>query len=634
MKLRSSSKERVAGDCAADAQMDRCYIDLLEKILALRDDLLKLEQDSSPLLQSVHPRHRSSAANLLHYLSLRRCDVRPLQQSLADAGLSSLGRAESHVLHSLNAIADLLQNALHRTRAPVPASLVDEHADGYAQLEKNALNLLGQAKDARQVRVMVTIPGEMADDYAGLREMLLAGMDCARINCAHDDRAVWEKLIAQIRHASRETGRECRVLMDLAGPKLRTGSLGLGPAVIKWRPRRDAYGHVLAPARIWLHPEREVHSCPAPADACVPVVGEWLKHAALHDRIEFTDARGAKRSLELVGQVDDGFWAESSQTTYLRPGLQLHLVRVTMAGRSRRSASLGHVGALPRFPQPIRLHRGDMLVMTRTPATAEPAQYDDSGRLLRPAHIACSLPQVFSCVKPGERVLIDDGRIGGVISSVSAAEIAMEITAARDGGEKLLADKGINLPDSNLDLAGLTEEDLRDLDFVVGHADLIGLSFVRDPAHVDALRQRLIALGKDHLGVVLKIETRAAFDRLPDLLLELLHLPSVGVMIARGDLAVECGYERMAELQEEILWLAEAAHLPVIWATQVLEGLARDGKPSRAEITDAAMSVRAECVMLNKGPHIVEAIRSLGDILRRMQGHQHKKRALLRKLHW
>jgi pyruvate kinase len=104
-------------------------------------------------------------------------------------------------------------------------------------------------------------------------------------------------------------------------------------------------------------------------------------------------------------------------------------------------------------------------------------------------------------------------------------------------------------------------------------------------------------------------------------------------MIARGDLAVECGYERLAEVQEEILWICEAAHLPVVWATQVLENLARTGRPSRAEVTDAAMGVRAECVMLNKGPHVVEAVRALDDILKRMQAHQSKKRTLLRPLH-
>ena len=105
-----------------------------------------------------------------------------------------------------------------------------------------------------------------------------------------------------------------------------------------------------------------------------------------------------------------------------------------------------------------------------------------------------------------------------------------------------------------------------------------------------------------------------------------------GVMIARGDLAIEVGWERLAEVQEEILWLCEAAHVPVIWATQVLESLAKKGMPSRAEVTDAAMGGRAECVMLNKGPYIVETTRFLGDILGRMQSHQAKRRPALRSL--
>ena len=103
-------------------------------------------------------------------------------------------------------------------------------------------------------------------------------------------------------------------------------------------------------------------------------------------------------------------------------------------------------------------------------------------------------------------------------------------------------------------------------------------------------------------------------------------------MIARGDLAVEVGYERMAEVQEEILWLCESAHVPVIWATQVLDQLARTGRPSRAEVTDASLATRAECIMLNKGPFILSAIHTLIDIDGRMQDHHHKKQSLLRRL--
>lgn len=626
-------QRRVAEERIVD-QVVSSYNQLLAQLLALQESLLVAEASSQAILHRVDARHRPSAANLLHYLCLRRGDVRPLQRALSAAGLSSLGRAESHVIGSLHAIIVLLQRALGLPAQGLPASAANLAAEGASVLAGNSRGLLGQPAPHRQVNLMVTLPGEVADDYAAVRDMLIAGMDCARINCAHDKPEVWSRLVDQVRLASHETGRHCRVLMDLGGPKLRTGPLDFGSAVLKWRPARDVYGQVTAPARIWLHPEHELLSCSTPADTCVPVRGDWLARAAVHDRIELTDARGAKRSLTLVGQVGNGFWAESAQTTYLRPGIELNLCRASASGTSRRTSGTGYVGALPQQPEVIRLFRGDKLILSREMRPGLPAQYDVHGNLTRLARISCSLPEVFTCVKPGERILFDDGSIGGVIREVHPAEIVVEITQARDHGEKLLADKGINLPDSQLLLDGLTAKDLIDLNFIADKADMVALSFARRPDDVRLLRKQLQGMGAESLGVVLKIETRAAFDRLPELLLALMESPNVGVMIARGDLAVECGYERLAELQEEILWLAEAAHLPVIWATQVLEGLAKDGKPSRAEITDAAMGERAECVMLNKGPHIIEAIRTLDDILHRMQGHQHKKRALLKRLSW
>jgi pyruvate kinase len=239
---------------------------------------------------------------------------------------------------------------------------------------------------------------------------------------------------------------------------------------------------------------------------------------------------------------------------------------------------------------------------------------------------------VFGDVRRGQRIWFDDGKIGGVVEAASAAELRVRITVARREGEKLRADKGINLPDSRLRTPPLTDKDIADLDFVVEHADLVGLSFVRTPDDVRQLQLQLERLGATRLGIVLKIETTTAFEHLPSLLLAAMRGERVGVMIARGDLAVECGYERLAEIQEEILWFCEAAHVPVIWATQVLESLAKKGVPSRAEVTDAAMGERAECVMLNKGPHLVDAVRVLDDILRRMEAHQSKKSARLRRL--
>ena len=132
--------------------------------------------------------------------------------------------------------------------------------------------------------------------------------------------------------------------------------------------------------------------------------------------------------------------------------------------------------------------------------------------------------------------------------------------------------------------------------------------------------------------MVFKIENKEAFENFPDILIKGMERNKIGVMIARGDLAVEIGFERISEVQNQILWLCEAAHVPVIWATQVLDNLARTGIPTRAEISDAALAAQAECVMLNKGPYINQAIQVLKNILIRMEGHSFKKKDELRAL--
>jgi pyruvate kinase len=282
--------------------------------------------------------------------------------------------------------------------------------------------------------------------------------------------------------------------------------------------------------------------------------------------------------------------------------------------------------------QSLTLKKGDTLLLTPDTLLGRLAVCDEQGRVLVPGRVGVTLSEVFEDVRPGEAVWFDDGKIGGIVRTVVAKQICVEITHAPVKGATLAAEKGINLPDTALRLPALTAHDIESLGFIARHANLVAYSFVHRAQDIDQLQQRLADLHAEHLGIVLKIETRRAFTELPKLLLACMRAGRFGVMIARGDLAVECGFERMAEVQEEILWICEAAHTPVIWATQVLESLAKTGRPSRAEVTDAAMSERAECVMLNKGPYIREAVRTLDDILRRMQAHQTKKRALLRPL--
>lgn len=610
------------------------FAGLLAELEALKDELKEIEQHYAPQLQHISPLHQKDAINLIHYLSLRRRDMRDLQARLAAVGLSSLGRMESHVLSHLNAIINLLDCLLGKKAIAgicVPVAATED----LTKLESNTNQLFGKPPAHRRVRIMVTLPAETANDYSLIKDMLVNGMDCARINCAHDSPDVWLRMIEKIHQARRETGKPCRIMMDLGGPKLRTGDIVNGPPVLKWKPQRDVYGKVTFPARIWLYPEADGNTMLAEADANVPVQGDWLANVKKRDVIELTDARGSVRTLQVTDKIGRGCWAESYQTVYLKPGTTLSLLRLSASGHARRAGYTGMVGALPSMPETIRLHTGDSLVITREQLPGKPAQFDGNGHLLQSASIACTLPEVFQTLQPGERILIDDGRIGGIIRSVCMQKLVVEITQARESGEKLLADKGINLPDSQLALSGLTPLDIEHLEFVVQHADMIGLSFVRQSSDILQLQEHLQRLKSGRKpGIVLKVETRAAFENLPELLLTLLRSDNAGLMIARGDLAVECGYERLAEMQEEILWLAEGAHLPVIWATQVLEGLSKTGKPSRAEISDAAMGECSECVMLNKGTHIIKAIQSLDDILHRMQSHQQKKSALLRRLHW
>ena len=292
--------------------------------------------------------------------------------------------------------------------------------------------------------------------------------------------------------------------------------------------------------------------------------------------------------------------------------------------------------------------RGTSALDLRLPAVVEPNAYRQvvvtplvGGRVIRVSaelgdgvRRGETMAQIYSppLAEAQTRYVSARAMLDAYDRELQRTEKLVEIGSAREGGEKLAADKGINLPDTALDLPALTAQDLQDLDTVVATADLVGLSFCQSADDVRRLRAELAARGASTLGLMLKIETQRGFAALPSILLAAMEGPTAGVMIARGDLAVECGYERLAEVQEEMLWACEAAHLPVVWATQVLETLARTGRPSRAEITDAAMGERAECVMLNKGPHIMDAIRMLDDILRRMQEHQSKKRPLLRAL--
>lgn len=612
------------GETACDDARRADFDAAITRLRQLREEMRQLEADMLGAHSEIEPAFHDSAANLLHYLVLRRHDLRAFQDVLARLGLSSLGRAESHVMAAIEATLATAQVASYVP--PIEATATISFDRGETLLSANTERLLGPAPLSRSTRIMVTMPREASEDYELVRDLLAKGMDCMRINCAHDDAGVWRTIIDHLRRAEQELSRSCRVLMDLGGPKLRTGPLPPGPNVIKVRPQRDAYGRVTRAARLWLTPVNAPAPPPQDVDATVPLQRGWLDGLKVNTQIRLRDARDASRSWTVTESIGRGFIATTTKTNYLQPGIELR------RSRAGHGDEVTHIGPLPPQEGVIVLQRGDLLVLSPDPQAGRFAVLDEQNRVAEPPVVGCTLPEALEHLQPGQPVWLDDGKIGGTVERMVEGRAHIRITRAEKGRAKLRSDKGINLPRTELNIPALTEKDRADLSFVAAHADMVGLSFVNSVDDVLAIQAQL-AHGDASPALVLKIETQRAFERLPALLLAAMRRHPCGVMIARGDLAVECGFERLAEVQEELLWLSEAAHIPVIWATQVLDNLAKTGIPSRAEITDAAMSHRAECVMLNKGPHINDAVMVLDDILQRMGGHQVKKTPRLRALH-
>lgn len=480
----------------------------IDAVLAQTEGLRQtILQDSAPLLARLEARAggaHPALTNLAHYLVLRHHDIRPLQRLLMRLGLSSLGRAESRVMPTLDAVIAALHALAGKACLTAPPDEASFFA-GERRLNRATDTLFGAPRAHRRNRIMVTLPGEAAENADLVMALARAGMDIARINCAHDDAQGWRAMVGHVRKAGIAVGRDLRVMMDIAGPKLRTEAVLCDPA----------------------------------------------------------DAR-------------------------LRPGARFRLV----------AHDAPYTG-------------GDIAVCA-----------------------GVSAPEIVTRLRVGDRVSYDDGKIAGIVEHVEDGEAVIRVVQARPKGSRMKPEKGLNCPDTSLGLAPLTAKDEEDIATVIACADMLGYSFVSSPEDIDLLDAALARYPRADapLGLIAKIERPDAVKNLPDLIARAIPRGPFGVMIARGDLAAELGFERMAEMQEEILWICEAAGVPVIWATQVLEGLVKNGVPSRGEMTDAAMAARAECVMLNKGPAICEAVALLDRLLGRMEDHVFKKTPTLRAL--
>jgi pyruvate kinase len=602
------------------ASLPPALLEIRQQLLELRQQLLAFEQEQAALISAVATPYRASARNLLHFAAFHRHNHHlpnrlSLQEALRQQGLSTLAGCDLHLLASLNTLITVVERLCgnpagfscvangHGAEAPSWPEPPTSHEEGHALLRHHSENLLGSGR-----AVMVTLPAAAIDDAGLIPELLNAGMDVARINCAHDTPAVWEALAAQVRATAQAQRRPCRIAIDLAGPKLRTGPLPPLPGVVGARPDRDRTGRLLQPVRILALPEG---SAPPPDSdpqlVVLPVVGDSWRQLDSGDRLRSRDASGRWRELVMDHRLDHGVVLHCRQHCRFIAGLVF---------RQEGGPVRLEVAALPACPGEVVLQRGDRLRLCAGPIS------QDAAPGLGPARVNCSLPEVLGDLEPGQRVLFDDGKIGAVVVAPARAgdcpgmEVELEIVQARPKGSRLRADKGINLPDTRLRLPALTARDRDDLAFACRHGDLINYSFVRSEADIACLQQAMREQDSPCRGLVLKIETHQAFLNLPRLLLAAMAEPMpLGVMIARGDLAVECGWDALSSIQEEILRVCAAAHVPCIWATEVLDTMAHRGTPTRPEITDAAMGARAEGLMLNKGANITETVRTLRRIV-------------------
>jgi len=474
---------------------------LMEDVTALRSSVAGARAVYKEFRHRVErPVFAASALNLSHYLALRQIDLREMQQRLMVLGLSTLGRSEGHVMATLDAVVWALSCMAGKTATPPPAER--QFLRGADRLRQNTDDLFGPPRSGRAGRIMVTLGTEAADDTAFVAALAAQGADVVRINCGHGDVDEWQRMIANIRAA--EPLRPMRILMDIAGPKVRTLAVS------------------------------------------TPKTGN-------------------------------------------------------------------------------RLNVGDQLLLCRA-LGADREQF--------PFQATCAPAGVLDRLSLGDLVSLDDGKLSGKITAKTPEGFLVAITAGRLKGVKLTPERGLNFPGVDLQLDPLTEKDHRDLDFVALNADIVGMSFVQTPGQVAAMQAELAARRPDwrKLGLMAKIETPMAVRNLPEIIVQGAGHQPMAVMIARGDLAVEIGFERVAEIQQEILWLCEAAQIPAIWATQVLEALVQDGLPTRSEMTDAATATQAECVMLNKGPNQAAAVAVLDRMFRTMAENQSKKTPTLRVL--
>ncbi len=215
--------------------------------------------------------------------------------------------------------------------------------------------------------------------------------------------------------------------------------------------------------------------------------------------------------------------------------------------------------------------------------------------------------------KAGDRLLVDDGKVGLTVTEIDGQDVVCEVT---EGGP-VSNNKGLSLPGMNVSVPAMSEKDIEDLEFaLLLGVDFIALSFVRSPADIDLVHQVMDRVGRGRLPVIAKLEKPEAVDNL-----EAIVLAFDGVMVARGDLGVELPLEQVPLVQKRAIQIARENAKPVIVATQMLDSMINNSRPTRAEASDVANAVLdgADALMLSGetsvGRYPIETVQTMSRIV-------------------
>ncbi|MFD2443907.1 pyruvate kinase [Bacillus sp. CGMCC 1.16607] len=564
--------------------------------------------DTFPLEVNIQSRD-----NLIAYLSIKKKNTQGFRQDLLDSGFSSLEHSKSHILYSMKKI---LTHLGVKKLKPTPLTAITPQ-ESRSLINKRSENLFGKKNEQLQSTIMVTLDSENATQEEAVKDLLINGMNIARINCAHDHKEIWKKMIITLRQAEKSlqeqgnySNQRCKVFMDMAGPKIRVGKL-----LHEYQPLKifvDSYRKTVHKTNIYLDSQAEqtIKYKNKLEQSYVLAVKDQsiLEQLRVADELIFTDSKKRERKMKVVEVISPTcVKVELNKTAYVDEGTILLYGNLKIEVHSF-------------IPEPVEIFviKGDILRLY-----LDPEKLGHPASLNEPAGVPVSIAKAFKNVRISDRIFIDDGKIAGRVKEVNKEFIDIEILSPIVEKAKVREDKGLNLPDSllSLNLPAITNQDLLDLPFILNNADILGLSFVHSPLDLVKLRYELGRYSSHNIAVIAKIETKDSIHHLARIILEGLKFKAFGIMIARGDLTVEVGPENLAFVQNEILAICSAAHVPVILATGVLERLTKKGVPTRSELTDAAYGKIADCVMLNKGKFINDSLKMLSILLKKEENH-------------